>query len=337
MSSNIERVAFHDMHNEFNRILSALDFEPNKADQCARVFAENSLDGVYSHGVLRFPRFVSYIKKGYVDADAEPSKIFSLGALEQWIGNLGPGPLNAIFAADRSMRLADDFGLGLVALSNTNHWMRGGAFGWHAAKAGYGFMAWTNTEPNMPGWGASESRIGNNPLVVAMPFGDEAIVLDMAMTQFAYGKLEDYRLQEKTLPVPGGFDVNGAVTDNPAAILETMLGLPIGYWKGAGLSLLLDLVASSLSGGDDTRRIGERDDEYGVSQVFLAYNLKGLPNRDQIQDNLKSAIEYYKSSATISENQEILYPGERVLKTRAENIKRGIPVQKEVWESIQHL
>ena len=328
-------IPFHEMLAQFRRILIALDFEESRAAQCARIFAETSLDGVYSHGVLRFPRFVDYIKKGYVDVHAEPSKIASLGALEQWDGNLGPGPLNAMFAADRAMRLADEFGLGLVALGNTNHWMRGGTYGWHAAKAGYGYLGWTNTEPNMPAWGAAESRLGNNPLVIALPFGDEAIVLDMAMTQFAYGKLEDYTLQGKKLPMPGGFDRSGKVTDDPATILDSMLGLPIGYWKGAGLSLLLDLMAATLSGGRDVKRLGELESEYGVSQVFMAFNLKNLPNAAHIQNNLARAIDFVKASTPISGDQDILYPGERALKTRAENMAKGIPTPKEVWEKIR--
>ena len=163
-----------------------------------------------------------------------------------------------------------------------------------------------------------------------------SIVLDMAMMQFSYDKLEDYKLQDKALPIPGVFDANGAVTDNPAAILDTMLGLPVGYWKGAGLSLLLDLAAATLSGGDDTRRIGARNDEYGVSQVFLAFNIRNLPNQAQIQDNLKATIDYYKASA-VAADQEILYPGERVFNTRAENMKNGIPVQKTVWDQIKSL
>lgn len=330
-------ISFSEMQKQFERILSDHDFEASKAKKCAEIFARNSLEGVYSHGVLRFPRFVSYIKKGYINVDAEPSMTMSLGALEQWDGNLGPGPLNAIITADRAMQLADQFGVGLVALARTNHWMRGGAYGWHAATKGYGFMAWTNTEPNMPAWGARESRLGNNPLVIALPFADSAIVLDMAMTQFSYGKLEDYKLKGASLPLPGGFNADGEVTSDPAAILDTMLGLPIGYWKGAGLSLLLGLAASTLSGGDDTRQIGERGDEYGVSQVFIAFNVKKLPNRDRLEENLKAFVEYYKASALIDKDGEILYPGERVLRTRAENLKNGIPVQKSVWDGIRNL
>ena len=202
-------VTYENMKSEFARILANLGFSESKADRCAEIFAVNSLEGVYSHGVNRFPKFIMYVKKGYVKPDAEPGLIKSLGSLEQWNGNLGPGPLNAIFATERAMDLASQYGIGLVAMGNTNHWMRGGTYGWIAARKGFSFIGWTNTEANMPAWGAKDFRIGNNPLVFAVPYGKEAIVLDFAMSQFSYGKLETYQLDGKQLPYPGGFNKEG--------------------------------------------------------------------------------------------------------------------------------
>ena len=105
--------------------------------QCAGVFTNNSIDGVYTHGVNRFPRFIEYIQKGYINIQAEPSLKHQWGGVQQWDGNLGPGPLNAIHATNSVMQLAQQHGIGCVALANTNHWMRGGTYGWQAAKAGF--------------------------------------------------------------------------------------------------------------------------------------------------------------------------------------------------------
>ncbi|MDX1284777.1 MAG: Ldh family oxidoreductase, partial [Draconibacterium sp.] len=134
------RVPFSEMTSEFKRILIQLSFTEEKAEKCAEVFATNSLEGIYSHGVYRFPRFISYIQKGFVIPDAEPELIHSAGALEQWKGNLGPGPLNAEICGNRAVELASDNGIGCVAIGNTNHWMRGGTYGWNVAKQGYVFI-----------------------------------------------------------------------------------------------------------------------------------------------------------------------------------------------------
>ena len=132
-----------------------------------------------------------------------------MGALEQWNGNLGPGPLNAEFCTNRATELAEEYGIGCVAIANTNHWMRAGKYGWQAAKKGFAFIAWTNAEANTPAWGARESRLGNNPMVFGMPFEDEAIVFDFAMTQFSYGKMEAVKMEGLQLPYPGGFNKEG--------------------------------------------------------------------------------------------------------------------------------
>lgn len=327
-------VAFEEMKSEFTRILLNYEFTEKKAEKCAEAFALNSLEGVYSHGVYRFPRFVDYLKKGYVNPDAEPELIHSAVALEQWNGNLGPGILNAEICTNRAMKISEDNGIGCVSIANTNHWMRGGTYGWQAAKKGFVFIGWTNTEKNMPAWGAKDSRLGNNPLVFAVPYKEEAIVLDFAMTQFSYGKMEATEMEKKELPFPGGFDKVGRLTTNPSEILETRRALPIGYWKGAGLSLLLDILATVLSAGRSTNELSKLEAEYGVSQVFIAIDTKKLNNFPTLQQTVEEIIDDVKNSLPDEADSLIRYPGERVIKTRKENLKNGIPVNEKIWEDI---
>jgi 3-dehydro-L-gulonate 2-dehydrogenase len=331
------RISSDIMKSEFNRILLSLGFSAKNAEKCADIFTLNSVEGVYSHGVNRFPRFVKNIKEGYVIPEAVPSLINRMGSLEQWNGNLGPGPLNAVFAADRAMELAVESGIGLVALANTNHWMRGGTYGWQAAKKGFVYIGWTNTCPNMPAWGAKDPRLGNNPFVIAIPYKDEAVVLDSAMTQFSYGKMETYRNEGKQLPYPGGYDSSGDLTTDPDKILETWRALPAGYWKGAGLSLLLDILATILSGGQSTHEIKSCSSEYGVSQVFIAINIKKLQNYPAIDNSINQIIMDLKESVPENDTTKIRYPGENVIQIRNSNLKDGIPVNKEIWEKILSL
>src|SRR6185436_4931939 len=135
------------------------------------------------------------IKNGIVDIHAAPELIGSYGAMEQWDGQGGVGNLNAHASMSRAISLARAGGVGCVALRNTNHWMRGGNYGWQAAEAGVIGICWTNTMPNLPPWGASEARLGNNPLVIAVPRQQGHVVLDMAMSQFSFGTLESYRMR----------------------------------------------------------------------------------------------------------------------------------------------
>ena len=327
-------VSSAEMQTAFKNILLKYGFEETRAAECAAIFTGNSIDGIYTHGVNRFPRFVQYIKKGFVKVGAIPSLKNKFGCIEQWDGNLGPGPLNAVYATETVTHLAQQYGIGCVALSNTNHWMRGGTYGWQAAKAGYIFIGWTNTLGNMPAWNATDARLGNNPLVIALPYKDEAIVLDMAMSQYSFGSMELSVMKNEMLPVYGGYNKSGELTKDPAAILASWRPIPVGYWKGAGLSLLLDLLATILSGGLATHEISKLEMEYALSQVFIAIDISKLGNHSSIAAAVQQILDDYHQSVASDASKKITYPGERVMQTRENNLANGIPVIKKVWEEI---
>jgi 3-dehydro-L-gulonate 2-dehydrogenase len=334
LSQHTILVSANEMRQCFSAVLLKNGFAIDKAEQLTAIFTQNSVDGIYTHGVNRFQRFIENVKSDIIKKDAEPSLKSKSNGIEQWDGNFGPGILNAIAVTNQSMKLADEYGIGCVALSNTNHWMRGGAYGWQAAMAGYIFIGFTNTIANTPAYGAINAKLGNNPLVIAMPYNDTAIVLDMAMSQYSFGSMELSAMKNEDLKVYGGHDKEGNLTKNPAAIIESRRALPIGYWKGAGLSLLLDLLAAVLSGGLSTHEISKRSIEYGMSQVFISINIKKLSNYSSIPSLIESIINDYKQSVPENEWISVSFPGERVVKNREQNSKNGIPVMKKIWDEI---
>jgi 3-dehydro-L-gulonate 2-dehydrogenase len=336
MKTDIIRIAPAVMKDQFEKILLAVGFVREKADTLARIFMENSLDGVYTHGVNRFPEFIEYVRKGLIRIDAEPECMHVAGNVEQWDGHSGPGVLNALRCAERAREIAHEHGMGCVALANTNHWMRGGTYGWRVAKAGCAYIGWTNATASMPPWGAIEPRLGNNPLIIAIPYQDEAIVLDMALSQYSIGALRQKKMRNESLEVPGGYDREGNLSHDPAAILESRRILPIGHWKGAGLSLLLDILATVLSGGLSVARITAQRAECNVSQVFVALSLDRLTNSATINTAIEEILSHYHQATTDGQHGPVLYPGERVLRVRREN-HAGIPVIATVWEQIVSL
>jgi 3-dehydro-L-gulonate 2-dehydrogenase len=329
------RVSYQELFEALKSALSRLGVEPERASLCARLFTETTCDGVYSHGLNRFSRFVRMIHNGTIDIHARPELVASFGAFERWDGKLGIGNLNAHQAMDRAIELARQNGLGCVALANTNHWMRGGSYGWQAVDAGFIGICWTNTLANLPPWGASDPRLGNNPLVIAVPRPEGHVVLDMAMSQFSYGQLSSYQMSGKPLPVIGGYDLEGKLTRDPAAIEESKRPLPIGYWKGSGLALLLDLIAATLSGGHATYQIPvDPELETGLSQVFIAINLTALDQDNLAAKVANQIIESVQMPAPLT-GESIRYPGERVSQTRRENLEQGIPVEQSAWEELR--
>lgn len=329
------RVSYKDMIKEFKRVLIKYGFNEKNAEDAAEIFAQNSLAGVYSHGLNRFPRVIKYLKKGEINPEITPECVINFGAFERWDGHRGFGPLNAKKAMNRAVELAKKFGIGIVALGNNNHWMRGGSYGWQAADQGCIGICWSNTCPNMPAWGGIDKKIGNNPIIFAVPKSNKAhVVIDCAVSQFSYGKLEDCRLKGLELPVPGGYDSKGKLTTNPEEIEKTQRVLPMGYWKGSGISILLDLIGTILSNGNSVKKIGTFEDEVGLTQIMIAIDPeKGntITLTDEIINDIISDI---KSSVTEKEGEQVYYPGELELKNIKENLKNGIPVIKEKWDEV---
>ncbi|MDB4924982.1 3-dehydro-L-gulonate 2-dehydrogenase [Mucilaginibacter sp.] len=328
------RIPFEQLKAEFKRVLTNLNFPAEKADLCAQVFAENSRDGVYTHGLNRFPTFVRYIKEGVILAEASPTKVNGLGAMEQWDGNLGPGMLNARFCMDRAISLAKENGIGCVAIKNTNHWMRGGTYGWQAAEAGYISISFTNAAATIVPWGGTTTTLGNNPLVIAVPRKEGHVVLDMAISQFSFGKVLQYQSYNEQLPVPGGYDKEGNISTDATVIAASKRLLPIGFWKGSGLAMVLDLLVTVLSQGRSVKQIGERETESGVSQVFIAIKPQ---DGQQTDDLIEEILNYTKSSAPVNPNKPVSYPGENTLKTRKKNINEGVLVDEKIWAEVHAL
>ena len=329
------RISFDEMHRVMKEKLIKHGVCEEIADDCARNLTENSQGGIASHGLNRLPRVIAMLQEGSIKPDAKPVCVQSMGAFEKWNGGLGMGNTNAELAMNRAIALAKEYGIGCVAMAHTNHWQRGGAYGIQAAKSGCIGICWTNTMPNMPAWNANDRRIGNNPLVFCAPYGDDYVMADGAMAQFSYGAIESAKLAGRQLPVAGGFDENGNMTTDPAAIEKTWRVLPIGFWKGSSFSILMDILAASLSSGMGVCDIGKQGDkptdEYNLSQVFIAINVANPVENDAIVQRI---IEDLKKSEPAEAGGEILYPCEKERRIYRENLEKGIPVDEGVWQTV---
>lgn len=334
----MNRIPSEEVEQTLAAILRSLGFSADRAALCARMFAEATCDGVYTHGVARFPRFVAMVRNGSVDPGAEAECVARFGALERWDGRRGAGNLNARAAMARAMELSREHGVGCVTLGNTNHWMRGGAYGWQASEAGLIGICWTNTMPNLPPWGGVEPVIGNNPLVIGVPRPKGPVVLDMAMSQFSYGALEKFRMRGQLLPVDGGFDEAGNLTRDPAAIERSWRPLPTGYWKGSGLAVVLDMIAAMMTLGKATHQIsGDVLFEAGISQMFVALNPLALGTAEQVEQIADDVVASLHACKPAEAGQAVRYPGEQTLRIRDENRKLGLPVDEELWARVQAL
>ncbi|HWR10772.1 MAG TPA: 3-dehydro-L-gulonate 2-dehydrogenase [Rectinemataceae bacterium] len=319
------------------KILLGRGCQPDHARKVALEVTRNSLEGTYTHGVNRFARIVRSIDGGTLDMKAEPVLVEAFGALESYDGGLGFGIVNAWACMGRAIELAKEHGIACVALRNTNHWMRAATYGYQACEQGMAGICFTNTLPNMPTWGAMDPRLGNNPLVMAFPWKEDHIVVDMAMSQYSYGALELAALKGEKMPFAAGFDAEGNLTCDPEAVLKTKRMMPAGYWKGAALSFVLDIFAGGLSLGNTTSAIGKLDGEYAISQTFIAINISAIAPRERVEEIVRISVEDLLSSKPDGSSRPVVYAGQRMRAVRERNAVEGIPVDERVWKEILSL
>ena len=237
---------------------------------------------------------------------------------------------------DRALALSRQHGLGCVALANTNHWMRGGSYGWQAVEAGAIGICWTNTMANLPAWGAPDPRVGNNPLVIAVPHADGPVVLDMAMSQFSFGALESYRLRGEAAACRWRLRWRGQ--PDPRSRGHRGLG------AGAAHRLL-----EGLGPGDDARHAGGaalgrpghapdpgRRHPRVAPDARCSWRSICAPSTPPATGTL-----WFEASWTASAGprtaERLRTPGERIARIRRENLEHGIPVDDGIWQIISEM
>ena len=310
-----------------------------KAQLVAETMANNSLIGVYTHGINRFKRLIGNIDSGVVDVAAEAEKAGGLGGYEVYEGNRGLGIWNAALCTRRVIELAGAYGIGCVALRNTNHWLRGGTYSGMIADAGMAGIVFTNTKNNTVAWGTMSGCIGNNPIGMAVPGpnGRPNVAADLAMSQFSWGKLEQARLEGRQLPMEGGFDMDGNATADPEKIMESKCIMPTGLWKGSALSILLDLIAAGASGGKTVHQLSSLGDEQGLSQIFIAINYCAVNDGAEVESTFEDTLDNLLSQKAIKKDTTVRYPGQAAEQIRKENYEKGIPVNERIWSDILSL
>ncbi len=329
------------MEREMRRALERVGCDPERAGRISRIVTENTMDGSATHGANRFPRLVSEVEKGIVSLSGQLTRVSGFGGLEVWDGGFGFGVLNAESAMERAVALAGEYGIGCVSLRNSNHWMRPGRYGWKAAEAGMIGICWSNTAGNMPVWGAKDVRMGNNPIVMAVPSSAGPIMVDMAMSQFSNGKLEVAKQKGEQMPMPCGWDGDGNLTTDPATVLQTKRLLQTGYWKGSSFAMMMDLACVASSLGMSTPAMDavkkERGAEMGHCQMFIAINSGAVSDPEEADALLQGMLDGYLASEPDGSGNAIRIPGRKILENRAKAEAEGVPVLEGTWEKIRSL
>ncbi|MEI6465650.1 MAG: Ldh family oxidoreductase, partial [Verrucomicrobiota bacterium] len=151
------------------------------------------------------------------------------------------------------------------------------------------------------------------------------------------GKLVVLKRQGRELPLAGGFDRTGNLSRDPGEILASRRPLPIGYWKGSALAVVLDAAAALVSGGQASHQIAAQGTEYAVSQVFMALNVTALAGADGVDATVDAIIDHLHTVTPLVAGEAVRYPGEGMLRTRRESLELGVPLEERQWADLRAL
>ncbi|WP_313341882.1 Ldh family oxidoreductase [Sedimentibacter sp.] len=302
------------------------------------MFAE--MRNVKSHGIVRLPTYIERMEKGVVNNKPEMKFINNqFAAISTLNADNGMGQVAGYKAMKEAMSIAKVYGIGMVAVKNSNHFGVASYYSMMASKDNMVGLVMTNASPAIAPFGTKTPLLGTNPLSVAVPAKHKKpIVLDMSMSTVARGKIRMAALQNKEIPFDWGLDEEGNPTDDPYEALKGSL-VPIGGVKGSGLSLIIDLLTGVLTGTSLTGEVKNITDMSGpskTSHVFIAVNISSFIDTDVYKNNVDSIVNNIKSLPPKG-NNEVFMAGEIEQNLMDERKSLGIPVEIEVIEELNKL
>jgi len=297
------------------------------AGRIAQCLVLADLRGVSSHGISRLPIYLKRLREGLVEAVPTMIAHEASPVAAQLDGGNGYGFVVATRAMDMAVERAERFGIGMVGVRNSNHFGMAACYLLQAAEAGYAALVLTNASPAMPVWGGKEPLLGTSPFAFGAP-GNPPIILDMATSVVARGKIRRAAAANEPIPKGWALDKEGRPTTDAQAAYEGLI-LPLGGPKGSGLSLMMEVLAGVMTGaafgGDVGNQYTKFDGPQNVGHMMIAFR-PGVFVGDDYRSRMAELAARAKGSTPVDPERPVLLPGEPEAQLEAERRRTGVPV-----------
>lgn len=310
------------------------------SEQClimADVLVEANLRGIRSHGVSRLEEYMNLILNGGWKLNINPVVERQTENTALIDGKDGVGIVTAHKAMNLAISLAKQNHVGFVSVRRGGHFGMAAYYSMIALEKDMIGIVMTNASPGISPWGGTKPILGNNPWSVAVPVSEgPPFVLDMANSIVARGKIRNAAKQNEKIPNSWALDEYGQPTNDPTVALKGSL-LPIGGYKGYGLTLMIDILTGVLSGAAYGPRVGSpRDSEnsQNVGQTFLALNVSAFQPIDRFKTTVQEYLAEIKNSPKAMETKEIFVPGEIEYVEKINQLEGGIELTEQEVRTI---
>lgn len=323
-----------------------------EATRIAERLAGANLRGHDSHGVIRAPRYANYLQEGTQVADVQVDIKIENETLAVIDGKFGFGQTVGEQTVDIGTKKAVENGIAITALQNSGHLGRIGDWAERAAEKGLVSIHMVNVRGSLivAPYGGIDRRMSTSPFCAGIPMnnGEEPIILDMATSVVAEGKALVALKGGKPLPEDAIVTEDGKITGDPNPLYgETKQGMfpnpnegpgalrAFGNHKGSGLNFLMEMMAGALTGSGCAGTISEPKRRFcnGMFSIYLSPEAFGHSD-DSFVSEVRSYVEFLKSSRPTEPGGKVLIPGEKERQTMTERLEKGLPLAKEAWKDI---
>ncbi|WP_374948277.1 Ldh family oxidoreductase [Mucilaginibacter sp.] len=334
-------------------IFTAIGCSEYHAELAADVLLKSDLRGIDSHGVARLSGYVRLWDKGRINTKPNIQIIHETPTTATVDGDAGLGLVVAPLAMDMAIKKAAEYGSGWVSVRNSNHF---GIAGYHALIAVKNHMigfAMTNASPLVAPTFSNEPLLGTNPMCYAFPAGKyPPVVIDMATSAAANGKLEIAQRSGKQVPEGWIQDAQGQFTTDPHALKSGGSLLPLGSnrdhgsHKGFGLGATVDILSGVLSGANYGPWVPPfvsfleppaNPPGLGLGHFVGAMRVDGFRPLEEFAADMDNWIERFKSATTVDPDQKVIIPGEPELEAETDRLINGIPLVDSVYNDLNEL
>lgn len=321
--------------------LTKIGVPQDEADLISKTMLNADARGIHSHGFMRLPVYVRRIQKGLVRSEALITTLRDEKAIALLDGNGSMGQIVGKIAMELAMEKAKKYGVGMVSVQNSNHFGIAAGYAMMASMQGMIGIVMSNTTPLMPPTGGAEKVLGNNPLAIAAPTdGRFPLLLDMALSNVAFGKIVYAKTMGESIPEGWGADREGNTTTDPADVVEGGFVLPLGGPKGFGLALMIELLTGVLSGGVFSKMIPSFYDfsqKQEIAHFMIAIQISSFMEVQRFREQASTLGAYVKSAVRASGVEELYLPGEIEFLQEEERMKNGIVISEHVLAELNQL
>jgi LDH2 family malate/lactate/ureidoglycolate dehydrogenase len=338
-STNVPRMAAAALAAFARRAFEACGLPVGDAEQVAGLMVEADLRGSDTHGVIRLPLYVRRLKAGGIKTRPDIRLVREQPAAALVDGDNGMGHLVMRFAAQTAIAKAKRSGAAWVGARMSNH---AGPAALYAmmplAHDMIGIYLAVGSNNHLPPWGAQENLLGTNPIAVAIPAQAEPpVVLDMAPTVAAFGKVRLKAQRGEEMPVGWMIGRDGKPLTDPKRADEGLL-VPIGDYKGYGLSLIIGLLAGALNaaafGRDVIDFVKEPGKPTNTGHAIVALSIEAFAPAEQFKLQVDAAIGAMRGAQRLPGVERIWLPGEQSHLKRLDRSKNGVPMPKPLRDSL---